>query len=221
MKKLILLFVSLFIPCSVFADHHLVYISKIIKMSATSCGIELTISADNQNGFDATDNVTLGSTILTDFTDVTDPAHININADSANNDTGDTILTGNGAFNSLLIPQSTFVDLLYTVTSPCTLFVEGAAVKFINDGTTLIDTATLPTGFGNNTAFVRTSHSDTGTLVDLTATSTTVKDNVGTTATINSTTVSAGSGGTSGASGSGGTGGSSATPSASCQLTKQ
>ncbi len=194
MKNLIFIFFFLIgLPLPVLADHHLVYVSKIVKMSDTSCGVELTITGDNQNGFTTSDAILIGSTTLATLTDVIATDGLNINGTSGHNDTGDTILAGNGTFNSLLTPSFGSVDLFFTATSPCSLFIEGAIVKFINNGSTMIDSTTLASGFGNMKAMVKTSGVGTASLVDLNTTSITVKNNLRI-----GTTIGTGTGGTSG-----------------------
>src|SRR6476659_267508 len=98
MKRLLvagLFSAALVLPQVAHATHHRVFVSKIIKLSDTSCAVELQICSNGQNGFVSGDNVKIGSTANTfgssAATEIDTGGHVN---------TGDHILTASSTFSS-------------------------------------------------------------------------------------------------------------------------
>lgn len=143
MKKIIITLSVLFgllVSSQVHADHHLVYISQFIYLDDSSCAVELTISADDQDGFTTTDGIALdGETIALFEADTVNA----INDAVGHNDDGDEILFASPSFMDAIEALNTDDD---TITSDgefddtiCATFTADSELSFFIDGDTTID----------------------------------------------------------------------------------
>ncbi|EKD41909.1 MAG: hypothetical protein ACD_73C00446G0003 [uncultured bacterium] len=189
-KNILIVFVCFLIlsPALALADHHLVFISTLIRINDTECAIELTLSGANQDAFATTDNIRFDSTAIVTFENLLD----SINADDGNNDVGDNILITSNSFetSSGITADLTFAD------SNCADLGAETIVEFNNDGSTLIDSIDISEipDFRDNTAITKTSLSATPDLVDLDLDSVTIGNNSAQRATLGEITTDAGVG---------------------------
>ncbi len=172
------------------ADHHLVFVSKIINIDDQNCAVELTIATDNQDAFEAADNVTLNGVELDNLSTLVLGG---LNDSGGNNDAGDKILLGSVAFhNSHGNEANIAVDIQYE-----DAFCNGTTGDFNttaeicfnidDDGDDVAETevdcidlsASDLSTFGDSTVVYKTSASDTPEIVDLTANTITITNNDG------------------------------------------
>jgi hypothetical protein len=167
------------------ADHHLVFVHEVIRVSSSSCAVELEIEASSQNGFESVDRVEINSTELSPFGAVANTidngGHVN---------TGDTILFASDSF---VMQNGIQADIAFA-DGLCALFTSGANFEFIIDDPTFggpnvtIDELTASSNFGgDNTAMTKSSGGTSPQFVDLTASSVDVTNNAGTKATVGNT----------------------------------
>ena len=170
------------------ADHHLVFVSKIVKVSSTDCAVELTISGANQNNFQSDDRIDIGSS----GTQLTPSFIAQINAAEGENDTGDTLLFASPSFVSA---HGISADIEFEGDADCEGITSGTTVIFLNSGTIAIDSIDTSTvsGFGDtNTAITKSSHNGTPTLVNLSSATLQIKNNSGATVTLGTSNTTGG-----------------------------
>ncbi len=172
--SLLALLASIMLPTLAQADHHLVFVSAIAKLSDTDCAIELTISGDDQDAFVAEDFIDLDGNEVATFESVMDA----INAEDGNNDTGDTILFGSVEFDES--HDGLNVDVAFE-NSICADLDDSSVVAFFNDTTTEIDQIDIGDvdGFTDDTAITKASTSATPEFVDLGDDTVTLTNNAG------------------------------------------
>lgn len=176
------------------ADHHLVFIHGVQKLSSTACAVELWISADAQDGFEGVDRITVDGVLLASLGDAAADA---INA-GGHVDTGDSILFASQAFQDGV---SITADVTFP-NSACAGFQNDSNFKFLIDDVafggpnTIIDELTAESPFGDaNTALAKASAGATPAVVDLTSAAVSVGNNAGAEVSIGTTPPSASSGG--------------------------
>ena len=158
------------------ADHHEVFIHDVVLVDADTCAVELEISENNQDNFQSVDRIEIDGVLLADLGPVVAEA-INI---GGNVNAGDSILFASDDFvaETGLQADVTFDD------SNCSSFTSGAVFTFVIDDpnfggpNTVIDSLTLPSGFGVNTAAVRNSGSSSPSLITLNDETVTVTNNL-------------------------------------------
>lgn len=183
MKKNILFSLAaslLFTTTAAHADHHLVFISNIVKIDDADCAVELTISGDDQDAFVATDKITIDDTEVATMESLLE----GINAADGNNDTDDTILFGSVSFDE---SHGINADIAFDDAN-CEDLDNDAVVAFVNDGNNTIDDIDTDdfSGFGNNTVISKSSSSASAELVDLDEDTLGLTNNAGESATIGS-----------------------------------
>ena len=185
-KKIALAILAFGLPVSAFADHHDVFIHGVQKLSSDACAVELWISVDDQDAFEAVDRVTVDGAILASLGGTFAAA---INDPSANNDTNDSILFASSSFETAtgLTADVPFPD------ASCIAFDSGSEFSFLLDDVefggpnTVIDTLVASSSFGgDNTAMAKSSPSASPTFIVLESETVVVANNSGAEVTLGS-----------------------------------
>jgi hypothetical protein len=159
------------------ADHHEVFIQDVFLLDQNTCGVELEIDADNQDAFQGTDRIEINGILLAELGD-TEAATINT---GGNVNAGDNILFASSNFVADTALQA---DVVFD-NADCVSFATGAVFSFVIDDplfggpNAVIDSVTLPGGFGFNTAVSRGSDSSSPDLMDLFNETVIVRNNAG------------------------------------------
>lgn len=175
MNKLLFLFMVL-LSRPVWADHHLIFISQVIKLSDSSCAVELELSGDNQDGFQDSDLVEFNDEEIFNFSSIKE----SLNASGGANDAGDHVLATSSSFAS---ENSVTADISFT-DSHCANLTSETTVDLFIDGFNTVDTLNLSTAvssFVSERAVTKTAANGNATLIDLSTDSVTVTNNGGST----------------------------------------
>ncbi len=176
MKKLLAvvsLLSSLALSLPAFADHHDVFISRIVKLSGTACAVELQISGPNQDDFRYSDEIRLDGSELVDFGSNSALVDSLRSMSSTTNDDGDKLLVSSAAFDAAAgitgdfsIGSCSGFDSSFTIaffiddTNPETPAGDGVAED-------QVDTLSTSGGWTGGSNEAMTSTGGSGTFVDL------------------------------------------------------
>ena len=147
------------------ADHHEVFIHDVMLLDADTCGVELWIEEDGQNGFEGTDRIEINGNLLAE---IGDTEAVTIDS-GGNTNAGDSILFGSDSFvgTTGLQPDVEFAN------SSCASFVTGADFSFVIDDPTFggpdatIDSVVMVSGFVSNTVVFKDAMDSQPGLVNL------------------------------------------------------
>ncbi len=184
MKKLLIVLIGcLSCPQTAFAVHHDVFISRIVKLSNTECAVEMEIFSNNQDQFDAADEIRKDSSTLVAFGSFASTLN------SGNHNDGDKILAASSGFESF---ASVAGDLSFG-NSECANFDANVNIAFYiaagtpncGGGTPCeVDTveSSQVSGWtgGNHEAIQSLSRNDDDSFVDLDCDEVSVTNNAGT-----------------------------------------